>query len=385
MRVLFATDEYPPFIRGGAGVYAYNITSRLCGKVEYDVVVPDKKKEHIRSEVPIDERVSVDRVGFIDLPGLRFPSSGYSIYRKYGKLADEYDIVHSSSGMGFMLSGRKLETVHHTMKAEMDFVSLNGGNSSTGMMNNLFYYKLRDRLERMSFKSSRHFIAMSEYTRRSLVEDYGIAESSITVTNSGVDTERFKPRDRHDSRDRLGLSHDDKILLFVGRLEERKNLAALIKSMALLGGYKLLICGGGPLENSMKSLAGRMGVKNVFFKGFVSEDMLPYYYNAADLLVHTAEVEGFCLSLVEALSSGIPVLAQRKSGMRDILDKCGVVEELPDTSMDSILAGVRGIVEGGIASERLPSYVSRARSEFNWDAIAGRTLEVYKKLASDKI
>jgi glycosyltransferase involved in cell wall biosynthesis len=380
MRVLFVTDEYPPHIRGGAGVYAYNITTRLAGKVDYEVAVPDKKTEHITTDMEIDGRINVNRVGFIDAPGLRFPSAGYMIGREYGKRATEFDLIHSSSGMGFMLGGRKIETVHHTIRSEKDSVSEHARKSALGTLNSLFYYDVRDRLELKSFKSSKHFIAMSNATKESLVRDYGIDEALITVTHNGVDVERFKPRSRSDARELLGLPADGRMLLFVGRLEERKNIDVLVEAMKELRDYTLIVCGTGSMQSRLESLKSRLNVENVFLMGFVPDDQLPYYYNAADLLVHPADVEGFCLTLVESLASGTPVLAQRKSGMKDILDLCGVREELPAPTPKAIEYAVGNVFSDTGFLECVEGYSRRAREVFSWDKIVENTFNLYRQI-----
>ncbi len=380
MRVLFVTDEYPPYLRGGAGVYAAEITNHLADKVEFEVAVPAKREGHITAETKIDERINVSEIGFIDVPGLRFPSSGYNIYHKYKDKLSDYDLIHSSSGMGFMLGGNKLETVHHTMRSEMSSLTHRGRESFEGFMNHLFYYRVRDWLEVRSFKKARRFIAMSHATKDSLLDDYRISADNIVITNNGVDVNRFTPGDKKEARETLGLPSDSKILLFVGRIEERKNVDTLVHAMKELDDYYLVVCGTGPMHGWIESLVKDHGMNNVQITGFVSDLDLPHYYNAADLLVHPADVEGFGLTLIESMASGTPVLTQRKSGMKDILEKCGVKEELASTDPVVIADTVKTILSDESLAKRVEQYRKKAIKEFSWEKIAERTYDVYESM-----
>ncbi|MFC2163292.1 glycosyltransferase family 4 protein, partial [Candidatus Altiarchaeota archaeon] len=369
-----------PYILGGAGVYAYNITRELAGKVDFHVLVPDKSSGGITTDVQVPENIKVERVPYLDLPGLRFPSAGMMMGFRYGKRVDEFDVVHSNSGMGFMLAGRKIETVHHTIRSEKEFVSSQKELSPMGRLNSIFYYDVRDWLEERSFNTSKGFVTVSNATKDSLVQDYGIDASKIQVTHNGVDVERFKPRDKLDARERLGLPADKKILLFVGRLEERKNLGNLIRAMNSLGECMLVLCGTGPMGDRLKSLANSLGISNVSFPGFIPERDLPYYYDASDLLVHPADVEGFCLTLVEALASGLPVLAQRKSGMADILDACRITDTLGDASPSTISSSVARMLADDGLGQRTKTHSMTVRKLYDWGKIAENTLKAYKSL-----
>jgi len=130
-----------------------------------------------------------------------------------------------------------------------------------------------------------------------------------------VDTDRFPfALDPLAARRSLGLPGDRRIILTVRRLVARMGLDNLIAAMSLVSKQcpqsKLLICGTGYLDASLRKAIRERGLDDfVEMPGFVSEELLPLYYQAADLFVlPTQAYEGFGMATLEALSCGTPVI-----------------------------------------------------------------------------
>ena len=104
------------------------------------------------------------------------------------------------------------------------------------------------------------------------------------IIPGGVDTELFSPRDRATARAKLQLS-DRKMIFTVNRLDPRKRLDVLIRSMKEIDAL-LVIAGTGPEEPNLKALAA--GQENIIFAGFVADELLPDYYAAADVVAYPA-------------------------------------------------------------------------------------------------
>ncbi len=128
--------------------------------------------------------------------------------------------------------------------------------------------------------------------------------------------------------------HSLKNILFVGRIAPNKRVENLIQAFAwyhktINPFSRLLIVGSNrstPRYYTMlRMLAGDLDVPNVCFEGFASPAGLAAYYRVADLYVCPSEHEGYCLPLVEAMHSGVPVLANNTGGMPEALDGAGVL------------------------------------------------------------
>lgn len=160
-------------------------------------------------------------------------------------------------------------------------------------------------------------VARSAFMRGEIHELYGDRNADkISRIPLGIDSDQFAfAQNTQQARQRLGLSSNGFILLTVRRLVARTGVENLVLAMKeVINKFpdtQLLVIGKGYLEKSLRALVQAEGLeKNVLMLGFVSEELLPVYYQAADLFVlPTQAYEGFGLSTLEALASGTPVLA----------------------------------------------------------------------------
>jgi glycosyltransferase involved in cell wall biosynthesis len=172
-----------------------------------------------------------------------------------------------------------------------------------------------DRIERRSLQAMDKVFARSDFMKSEIERLYpNVAKPSVVPL--GVDTKRFAPAaDRAEVRRSLDLPTDRPIILTVRRLVGRMGLEELIRAMRPVAtdhpGALLLIAGRGYLEASLKELVEKEGLtSSVRFLGFVSDEDLPRFYQAADLFVlPTSNLEGFGLVTLEAMSCGTPVIA----------------------------------------------------------------------------
>ncbi len=160
-------------------------------------------------------------------------------------------------------------------------------------------------------------ICVSESTRE-LAMELGCPRGSSIVVYNTVNQQRFMPRSRDTSRKSLGLPIDVTILLFVGDLRREKGCDALLRAFsAISGACRLLILGDGQTRGDLEDLATSLAIREkVSFLGRVphSSAMLPLYYNASDVFVLPSLTEGHSMALLEALASGLPIVASRVGG-----------------------------------------------------------------------
>jgi glycosyltransferase involved in cell wall biosynthesis len=139
----------------------------------------------------------------------------------------------------------------------------------------------------------------------------------IEVIPNGVDTELFHPRAES------GQDRDDTHFLFVGRLTHQKGLDVLLKALASLRpnhAFNLSIAGDGPLRSELETLASELGIAGrITFLGWYSRDKLPDLYRSADVFVLPSRDEGMPNVILEAMASGLPVIATRIAGNEDLI------------------------------------------------------------------
>ena len=221
-----------------------------------------------------------------------------------------------------------------------------------------------------SARRAARVLAVSERTKRELIELYGLPEQKIVVTPNGVDP-AFSP---------VGPIPDgEPYALFVGALQPRKDAAAAIEALALIpdGELRLVLVGpdkGGRVE--AERAAERAGIrKRIEFRGHVPLEELATLYRGAACLVFPSRYEGFGLPVLEAMASGTPVVATTAGALPEVAGDAAILVEPGDP------VALAGGIERALADrERLVrAGLERAR-RFSWPETARRTLEIYREL-----
>lgn len=164
---------------------------------------------------------------------------------------------------------------------------------------------------------STRVIAVSEGVRDFLTRWEAVPRDKVAVIANGVDDLAFRPAtdgERSASRQRFGLPAEGFLVGGMGRLAYEKNFAALPELAARDEKLTFVVAGSGPEEKQLKELVARLGVtERVIFLGAVSDR--PGFYHALDVFLLPSLHEGLPMALLEAMSSGVPVLASRLEGI----------------------------------------------------------------------
>ena len=234
---------------------------------------------------------------------------------------------------------------------------------------------LRDRLVfrtavPRSARRAARVLAVSERTKRDLIELYGIDDAKIVVTPNGVDP-AFTPQ---------GPTPDGApYALVVGTIQARKDPDAAIEALALLGDNDLRLVFAGPDKGGRahaERTAARVGLAaRVEFKGHVPREELAALYRGAACLVFPSRYEGFGLPTLEAMASGTPVVATRAGALPEVTGNAAI---LVDDRSPAALAG--GIERALADRDRLVAAGLARAAGFTWSETARRTLAVYREL-----
>jgi len=240
---------------------------------------------------------------------------------------------------------------------------------------------------RWTSKRADQIIAVSESTRRDVIRFLGVAPDRVVTIPNGVE-EIFRPLGRarlEAFRRRNGLP--ERMILFLGTLEPRKNLLVLLEAYALLrqrGAQEMLVVAGGKgwYYESVYATVERLGLRRwVIFPGYVPWEELPLWYNAAELFVYPSLYEGFGLPPLEAMACGVPVVVSNVSSLPEVVGEAGVLVDPQDpqglaVAMEELLADParrRELAEAGLA---------RARS-FSWERTALQTAQLYHRMLGE--
>ncbi|HET9940762.1 MAG TPA: glycosyltransferase [Candidatus Eisenbacteria bacterium] len=233
-------------------------------------------------------------------------------------------------------------------------------------------YRLFGGLLRPLYRRIDHRLAVSTVARDYIQRHF---PGAVEVLPNGVDLDRFRPR---------APRGDDRVptILFVGRLDPRKGLPDLIDACARLDvPFRLVVVGDGPLRAPMERRAHRMLDGRVEFAGRVEQDELPDYYAASDVFCTPARSgESFGLVLLEAMATGVPIVATSLPGYRTVLtpEREGILVE-PRDSRAMALALRRLLLDPRLRARMGAHGVETAR-RYGWDGIVERLEEVYASL-----
>jgi len=198
---------------------------------------------------------------------------------------------------------------------------------------------VRVTIERQAVRESAAIVAASEIERGELRELYGADPAKVHVIPCGVDPTLFRPMRQADARERLGRDQCERIVLFVGRIEQIKGIDVLLRALGRLfvrhpdlrSDVCLLVVGGAldpqddaPETEKIQELRRlvhehRMEA-NVNFVGSLDQETLALYYAAADVCAVPSLTESFGLVALEAMACGTPVVGTRVGGLQTLIE-----------------------------------------------------------------
>lgn len=376
---------------GGMNVYIVELARELEKRgCIVDIFTRAHHPEHTR-KIDIGENIHlihIDSGTAEEMPNVAFYSyrqkfiCGIEAHRSSNNI--RYDVIHSHYWLSGAV-GRELQVLWHIPHMTM-FHTLGMVKNSTGIGEE--ETELRIENERELARTCDRIIAATEREQEELVRFYNAPQDRISIIPCGINANLFTPVDRHRARRALGLDQE-KIVLFVGRIDPLKGLDHLIHAAAGLNGAvspALIIVGGDEYSrreiDSLKSLAAELHAGDrITFRGSVDQDRLPLFYSAADVGVVPSYYESFGLVALESLACGTPVIATDVGDMKNVLSSpiSGIV--IPDNSVDNLSRALSEIlVKENTGVEREIRRTSIMK--YSWGNIADRTVREYKSLLS---
>jgi glycosyltransferase involved in cell wall biosynthesis len=236
-----------------------------------------------------------------------------------------------------------------------------------------------------SVRRARRVIAVSESTADDIVQLLGLPRRRITVIPNGIDHAALRPLPAAEvAAFRRAKGLPERVILYVGTLEPRKNLPALIRAYAAIRaetGATLVLAGGkGWFYEEIFRTVRDLGLADVVrFPGYVPDAELPLWYNSAEVFVYPSLYEGFGLPALEALACAVPVIAANTSALPEVVGQAGLLIDPADDA--ALAAALRAVLTDPALAARLRAAGPPQAARFAWDAAARRTLAVYESAA----
>ncbi len=244
-----------------------------------------------------------------------------------------------------------------------------------------YYLKSRILLELntlISANLSCKIIAPSENTKKDLVKFYKVNPDKVKVIYHGTESIQYPV---------LSIKHPDKesfSVLFIGRLEKRKNLVNLIKAFELfknnskfkIPNSKLILAGekGFGFEEIKKTIDESPHKNDIILKGYVSEEEKERLYGSADLFVFPSLYEGFGLPVLEAMSYGVPVVCSNNSSLPEVAGKAALLVD-PYNIKEIAMAMNKVFSDADLREEMVKKGFENVK-RFSWEKCARETIDV---------
>ena len=366
MKVFMLGWEFPPFISGGLGTACYGLTkamSNLGLKVTFCLpkMVEDKYTTHVKLLSPnslssaVSSRIKkLTNVVFRTINSPLQPYSSPDVYQqrieetlrrkqidgdsvgtagefagsgdyssdmyaevyRYAAVAaqlaknEDFDIIHAHDWMTYpagiavaAMSGKPLIVQVHSTEFDR----------SGKHVNQMIY-----NIEREGMRAADKIIAVSYFTRDTIINRYGISGDKVEVVYNGVE------RNGNQTLTTNTINKDKKLVLFLGRITMQKGpeyfLMAAKKVLEVMDNVKFVMAGSGDMMHRAIEIAAELGIGNkVLFTGFLRGENVQKMYKMADLFVMPSVSEPFGLVPLEALNNDVPVIISKQSGVSEVL------------------------------------------------------------------
>ena len=240
-------------------------------------------------------------------------------------------------------------------------------------------YKKLSRNSRFLANNSSKLITISQYSKEEIQKEYGITEKKIIVSYPGT-ASIFTPEGPR-------FIDDRPYFLYVGALKRTKNVPLLIRAFAQFLNeyqkpYRLLLVGSPAwMDPEIKTMIQRHNLTDaVIIKGYVSATDIPQYYRGAQALIISSLYEGFGLPALEAMSCGVPVIANDIAALREIVGDSGIL--LGSDTEDELKKALLELATDENKRKYLCEKGLKRAQKFSWATFATRVLQEIKQLGN---
>jgi len=373
MKIAMIGWEYPPFKAGGLATHCFGLTQSVTNKgVKIDFFMPKTKestsseKKNLRIiEVGETEVFPYDRPDSKEIGGNFFEAVYYynslvvAKVEKYIKSGNKYKAIHCHDWLT-MKAGIAIKekwkipfvlTIHST---EYD--------RSGWIYPNQWFIDI----EKEGMEKADRIIAVSHFTKRIIVEKYGINPDKISVVHNAVYP--------------IPENHKKEIVLFLGRLTIQKGAEFFLKAASKVKDYepdtKFIVAGIGDMLPRLINQSIELGISDkVIFTGRLTEDEVKHIYGISSVYVMPSVSEPFGITALEAISAGTPTIASKTAGFSEAFKNCLKID-FWDT--DEMANKIISLLRYDPLHRTIAKEGKREIELFTWDRVADKTIDIYK-------
>ena len=380
MRIAMIGWEYPPFKSGGLATHCEGLTRSLADKNVKVYFFMPKTKHTANSDQPnlVIKEVGETEIFPYDRPEDKtLAGNFFEAVHKYNQLVvakvkavaraeGKFDFIHAHDWLTMEAATILKEelviplvlTIHST---EYD---------RSGWLNpNQWFIDI----ERKGMEQADGIIAVSHFTKRVIVEKYGINPDIISVVHNAVYP--------------IAEGKKQKIVLFLGRLTIQKGAEFFLKAARKVldnePDVRFVVAGIGDMLPRLIDQAVDLDISNqVIFTGRLTEDEVKHIYGISSVYVMPSVSEPFGITALEAISAGTPTIASKTAGVCETFNNCLKVDFWDS---DEIASKILSLLRYESLREALAENGKKEIELFTWDNVAGKTLDVYNGIDVERL
>jgi glycosyltransferase involved in cell wall biosynthesis len=381
-KLCIVTHTFLPHV-GGIERVVYEQSKRLLKRQQYEPTILTHKNyfpsQYIYRGIKVQCYPSLN-IGF--RLGIPYPIPNITSYKTFLEHIKDSAIIHAHGHpyLSSLMAARLAEkyskpfilTQHNT------FIEYNGIWDHVEILNDFIIGK-------RTLRKAKKIITVSNATKN-YVLSLGADPEKVETIYNGVDLDRFKimPKSRNEIRKKLGIPQDAIVATTVRRLVYKNGIDTLLESAKITAQKNpqiiYLVVGEGPDFEEIKTRVNKLGIgKKFLLTGFISDEELPSYYNAADFsILPSKSGEGLPLVGLEAMACGLPLISTDVGGIREVMiDNCGKIippnnpEVMAHTTLDF------ANIEVSKLKERLRQVMVE---RFSWEKNVNRLTEIYQEI-----
>ena len=360
------STPFPP--EEGIGFHVYNLSKKLIEE-GHDVSV--MTRGHIKVENYQFEDIKVIKAPFLPIYPLHVHLHGWFIHRKLKRFIEKnFDLIHLHNPLVPVIKTNlpTVVTMHGSLIENVGAMELVDFKSFfSKILGRTFSYSISKDL----INYADDVITISESVAQQIKEYYNF--EVLKIIYNGVDTEKFHPS-----------KNNQNYILYVGRLGHGKGIFDLLDAFKMLSNEtetKLLIAGKGELEEKIRSKIRNEHINNVIMLGHVEQKDLVGLYQNAKIFVFPSHYEGLPTAVLEAMASGIPIVASDVSGCRDLINNNYNGVLVPPEDPIKLYESAHYLLSNPKFAEYLGKNARlTAEREYSWDVLSKKVEKKYKTL-----
>jgi starch synthase len=403
MKIAMLTNEYPPYVYGGAGVHVEYLTRELAaldgGHHIVRVLCFGDQQEHEGNLRVQGVRPPVDLPAQDPRHTKVFATLLQDLVMA-GTLAD-IDIVHCHTWythlagcLGKHLQNVPLVLTTHSLEPHRPWKMEQLGTA----------YGVSSWVERVAYQSADGVIAVSESMKRDAHEEYGVDLDRMRVIHNGIDLQRYRPTPDPAVLREFRIDAERPYVLFVGRITRQKGIVHLVNAIRHFhGGIQVVLCAGAPdtpeIARDMAEAVDRARAQSphpiVWIRDMLPKEKLITLYTHAAIFVCPSVYEPFGIINLEAMACETPVVASAVGGIPEVVDH-GVTGLLvapevlgpteveprhPEQFSKDLASAVNCLLDDpDLRASMAQAARARVEQQFSWTSIARQTLEFYARV-----